>query len=538
LKLNGTTDYIVITEPLLIGTTFTADLWVWFSSIENVEQVILSQAVSGSAGDTSLSVKNQKLTIVNNSVETAGTTTVIPKMWHHVALVRNGAICKAYLNGSLEATYESFVAPDRTFTQVGARLGANLFAGMMDAVRFRTEESWTASFSVPIRSDYIADEYFDDVSLLLRGDSFTSERDPYADRLALQVGMDHFNNSSYMGPWDDSDVNGTTFVGNAKILSSHFKHNYPSISFDGVNDAIVITNTPNITLGNTFTLEFWMYLPDYDAKMTIFDKRESDSLTGMNIYTDTDTKLYAKFGDNTAGWDVELTSGTLSTGWHHVAIVRNASDTNSWKLFVDGSQAGSTVNSAITVAESANLLIGRNLSNAEYFHGQLSEIQLTQNTAKYTTSVSVPTAPVPDAINLEYEQTSLLLHFDGADSTYVFSDSSRWNHTVTGTLGAKISTTQSKFGGSSLYLSGTAGCGVQINPHESLNLGEGDFTAECWFRLDSIGAQRPILAMWNQVVNGPWFIIMVNASNRLVFYWEPYSPRNYSTHWNCDNRCC
>jgi hypothetical protein len=524
LLLNGTTDYIVITEPLLVGTTFTADLWVWFSSIGNAEQVILSQAVGSSAGDTSLSIKNQKLIIVNNSVETAGATTVTPKMWHHVALVRNGTTCKAFLDGILEATYESFVAPDRTQTQVGARLGTTLFSGMMDAVRFRTEASWSTTFSVPVRSDYIADEYFDDVSLLLRGDSFTSERDPYADKLAFQLGMDHYNNSVYMGPWDDTDVIGAAFAGNAKILSSHFKHNYPSISFDGVNDAIVIANTPQITLGTTFTLEFWMHLPDYAVRMTLLDKREAATLTGAYIYTDTDTKLYAKFGDSTAGWDVELTSGTLSTGWHHIAIVRNASDTNSWKLFVDGSQAGATVNSAITVAENANLLIGRNLSNAEYFHGQLSEIQLTQNTAKYTTSVTVPTAPVLDAINLEYEQTSLLLHFDGADSTYEFTDSSRWNHTVTGTLGAKISTTQSKFGSSSLYLSGSAGCGIQVRPHESLNIGEGDFTFELWARLDSVSSSRSLGGMWVQGnTYGPWLLLYFSSSNRIQVYWLQYS---------------
>lgn len=524
LQLNGTSDYIVITESMLESSIFTIDLWVWFSSIENTEQVLLSQAVGSSSGDTSLSIKNQKLIIVNNSVETAGATTVTPKVWHHIAMVRNGVTCNAYLNGSLEATYSSFVSPDKTPIQIGARLGSNLLSGRLDAVRFRNEETWTTTFAVPVRSDYIDDEYYDDVSLILRGDSFTSERDVYADRLALQLGMDHYNNSVYMGPWDDCDSYGVTFVGNAKIVSGHFKHNYPSIPFDGIDDAIVVTNSPSITLGTTFTLEFWMYLPNYTVKKTLFDKREADTQTGMLIYTDTDTKLYAKFGDSTAGWDVNLTSGTLSVGWHHIAIVRNAADTNSWKLFVDGSQAGSTVNSSITVANNADLIIGRTLVDTEYFFGNLSEIQLTQNTAKYTSSVTVPTLPVPEPINLDYEQTSLLLHFDGADSTYEFTDSSRWNHTVVGSLGAKISTTQSKFGGSSLYLSGTTGCGVLVSPHESFNIGDGDFTVELWFRLDAIGTARKCLTYWTDstVVQGPWFAIEVTSGNRVVFNYLPY----------------
>lgn len=524
LQLNGTTDYLVVTEPMLSKNVFTVDLWIWFNAISNSEQCIVSQASGSGAGATSLSVKNQKLAVVNNSLEIGGVTTLIAKTWNHIAFVRNGSSIKAYLNGYLEASYDSFVDPDRTMTQVGARLGSNLLFGRLDAVRFRSEESWSSTFTPPDRSTYIGDEYFDDVVLLIRGDSFTAPTDPYADEVALQLGMDHYTNSTYMGPWDDTDNVFLQFVGNAKIVSGHFKHNFPSIAFDGINDAIVVTNSSNITLGTTFTFEFWTYIPSYAVKRTLFDKRESTALSGMLIYIDTDTKIYAKFGDSTSGWDVELASGTLSIGWHHVVIVRNASDSNSWKLFVDGSQSGATLNSAITIAENANLVIGRNRDSAEYFNGLLSEIQLTQS-AKYTTSVTVPTEPVPDPINVEYDQTSLLLHFDGADGVTEFVDSSRWNHTVVGSFGAKISTTQSKFGSSSLYLNGTTGCGVIVQPHEACNLGEGDFTIECWARVDAIGTARPLLNLWVQggVAWAPFFTLQMNSSNRFIFYWMPYS---------------
>lgn len=507
---------------MLSKNVFTVDLWVWFNAVAGSEQCIVSQASGSGSGATSLSVKNQKLTIVNNSLEIGGITTLIAKTWNHIALVRNGLTIRAYLNGYLEASYESFVNPDRTMTQVGARLGSNLLFGRVDAVRFRSEESWTNTFIPPDRSTYIADEYFDDVVLLIRGDSFTTPTDPYADEVTLQLGMDHYTNSTYMGPWDDFDNLGITFIGNAKIVSNHFKHNFPSIAFDGINDAIVVTNSSNITLGSTFTFEFWAYIPSYAVKRTLFDKRESTDLSGMLIYLDTDTKIYAKFGDSTSGWDVELASGTLSTGWHHVVIVRNASDSNSWKLFVDGSQSGSTLNSAITIAENANLVIGRNRDSAEYFNGLLSEIQLTQS-AKYTASVAVPTGPVPEPINVEYDQTSLLLHFDGADGVTEFVDSSRWNHTVVGSFGAKISTTQSKFGSSSLYLNGSAGCGVVVQPHEACNLGEGDFTIECWVRVDAIGTTRSFLSMWVQGLWHSGFSLQMTSANRFTFFWMPYS---------------
>ena len=525
LQLNGTTDYLVITDPMLSKNVFTVDLWVWFNFIDNTEQCIVSQSSGSGVGSTSLSVKNQKLTIINNLQEIVGITTISAKTWHHIAFTRNILSIKAYLNGYLEASGDSFVEPDRIATQIGSRAGSNLLFGRLDAVRFRSEESWTGTFTPPTRSTYIADEYFDDVVLLIRGDSFTAPTDPYADRVALQLGMDHYTNSTYMGPWEDSNnALGITFVGNAKIISNHFKHNYPAIAFDGINDAIVVDNSANIALGDTFTFEFWVYIPSFSIKRTLFDKRESTDLSGMLIYLDTDTKIYSKFGDSTSGWDVELTSSTLSIGWHHVVIVRNASDSNSWKLFVDGTQHGSTLNSSITIAENSDLVIGRNRDSAEYFNGLLSEIQLTQS-AKYTTSVAVPTVPVPKPINVEYDQTSLLLHFDGTDGTTEFVDSSRWGHSVVGSFGAKISTTQSKFGSSSLYLNGTTGCGVIVHPHDSFNLGEGDFTIECWVRVDSIGTARAFMNMWvqNGAAYGPFFTLQMNASNRFIFLWMPYS---------------
>ncbi|SVD27381.1 uncharacterized protein METZ01_LOCUS380235, partial [marine metagenome] len=54
-----------------------------------------------------------------------------------------------------------------------------------------------------------------------------------------------------------------------------------------------------------------------------------------------------------------------------------------------------------------------------------------------------------------FPQTKLLLPFDGANAATTTSDLSNRNATVTFNGNASISTAQSKFGGSSLYLDGT-----------------------------------------------------------------------------------
>jgi len=89
-------------------------------------------------------------------------------------------------------------------------------------------------------------------------------------------------------------------------------------------------------------------------------------------------------------------------------------------------------------------------------------------TAKgYTVFGSVPPA------------TSLLLNFNGGNGSTTFTDSSDNALTVTGNGGAQLSTSQSKFGGSSLYLSGSS---YLTLTHPALGLD--DFTIETWARVD------------------------------------------------------
>ena len=92
---------------------------------------------------------------------------------------------------------------------------------------------------------------------------------------------------------------------------------------------------------------------------------------------------------------------------------------------------------------------------------------------------SPPSPPVDPNLTLA------LLHFDGANNSTVFTDSSPFNQTVSVVTGTpKISTAMSKFGGSSLYLDGSSS--IKIPNNANLNLGTGVFTIEFWFYLPSL----------------------------------------------------
>jgi len=84
-----------------------------------------------------------------------------------------------------------------------------------------------------------------------------------------------------------------------------------------------------------------------------------------------------------------------------------------------------------------------------------------------------------------FSSVSLLLHSDGSNGSTTFTDSSSNSLTVTANGDAQISTAQSKFGGSSMYLDGT-GDSVSITDSGSVMvLGTDDFTVEFWFYTSS-----------------------------------------------------
>lgn len=79
-----------------------------------------------------------------------------------------------------------------------------------------------------------------------------------------------------------------------------------------------------------------------------------------------------------------------------------------------------------------------------------------------------------------FSNVSLLMHGDGTNGSTTFVDSSSNNFTITPVGNAQISTTQSKFGGASMYFDGS-GDYLTVSNNVDLQFGTGDFTIEGWF---------------------------------------------------------
>ena len=129
---------------------------------------------------------------------------------------------------------------------------------------------------------------------------------------------------------------------------------------------------------------------------------------------------------------------------------------------------------------------------------------------------------------LNFHKVKLLLPFNGSNGATSESDLSNDNRTITFSgSNANISTAQSKFGGSSLYIGGD-GSKVEIGA-DGLDA-TGDFTFECWIYDTSVD-NYPQLAI-NSSNNG-FFLYTGNGatsgSNKVLRHWNGGSVTNFST---------
>ena len=95
------------------------------------------------------------------------------------------------------------------------------------------------------------------------------------------------------------------------------------------------------------------------------------------------------------------------------------------------------------------------------------------------TNLSVTGTTVGDVY---FPKVKLLLPFDGSNAATTTNDESNSTHSVTFAGGAQISTAESKFGGSSLYLNGESVTKLSISQSSDFDFGTGDFTIEFWIK--------------------------------------------------------
>jgi phage protein U len=203
--------------------------------------------------------------------------------------------------------------------------------------------------------------------------------------------------------------------GNAKLSTTEKKFGSASLSLDGTGDYAFVQSNNDFAFGTgDFTIEGWFYKETTGVAVSLFDFRTAATQTAPWLYIGAGGGLLYVVNSSNR---ISTGGGTIGAGsWFHIALSRSGTDT---KLFVNGTQAGSTYTDTNNYIQSP-LTIGARYTGAnEFFNGYIDDVRISKGVARYINNF---TAPISVLANDNF--TVLLSRFDGDNNSTTFVDES------------------------------------------------------------------------------------------------------------------
>lgn len=493
--------YIKIT-----GTKFVAGAEVLFNNVYATSVIVVSSTVihaqvgAQSAGTYILYVTN---TDGGTAIRVNGITFSGNPTWVTDSTLPSGSV------GS-EISIQLSAAGDEPITyqvQTGSTLptgftlsSSGLLSGTVTGLTSETTYNFTIealdnelqesprTFSITIT---VGDLYWDNVTTLLASTAI-----PFTSMLSNSTVFE-------LNPQGDTRPN------NFNPYTPGYYSNY----FDGTGDNL--TTPANIALAfetGDFTVEFWINFTSTTNRQDLIWWGVSASDRGGIIYNELAGNLTYYISPTVArainyAWTPQI--GV----WYHIALVRIS---GSSKLYVNGSQVGSTYTDSKDYASSSYLVtIGKeNSAASSYFFGNMSNLRIVKGTGVYTTTFTPSTVPLTAIAG-----TSLL-----TCQSNRFIDNSTNNFTITITGDTRITSfipfaqnsSYSTYG--STYFDGTGDYIRAGSSADIVAITTGEFTIECWIYPTNASLKAMVgYAYWSIGQNGGWRFY-INASNFLVLY--------------------
>jgi hypothetical protein len=473
--LDGSGDYLTVANTSLFdinsnSQSFTLEAWIYptgtnASGPENYRFTsILSKAVVYlSFGYTSTGVLRFYTYDGNERYINSSSGVIKENEWQHVAVVSNAGAITMYRNGTSVAT-GSLIRPQGGGTGVNPKIGhadttaaADALKGYISNLRISNTAVYTGAFtpSTTALTSPSGTEF-----LAFQSNRFLDTNTQATAKNITPIGETKVLPFSPFKPTSSTKYSTTTYGG--------------SLYFDGNTDVVYATEASSqFTFGTgDFEYECWFYNDresTYTGQETIFGRNSTGNVNVPYIYitpTSRNISVYYSSGISTG-------TSTVKTGqWNHLLVSRVS---GTIRIFLNGVQESSDANTTDLVAAEKLVVGGQWTGNSNMYKGWITGIRVRKGSG--STSVTIPTTPPTPITN-----TNLLLLGTNAG---IFDWTTRNNIETLG--GAKISTTQSKYGTSSLYVDGVSGSRFVLKRNPTLDL-YGDFTVEGWFFCDSLAS--------------------------------------------------
>ena len=349
IDLDGTDDRITVADHTSLDITgdLTIALWIQMHSLGGWKQ-IFTKGGNGSFEQNvySLSLYNNTIRFFRDDDDSSGLTasgTLNANTWYHIAVVFDDSEdnVKIYVNAveKVSGTQDSTTSANSSVLTIG---------GDADG-------------------DYEIDGYMDEVAIWNDALSASEISAVYNSRVPRSLASDYGNYSSssnLQGYWrfedtlDDSSGNGRdgTAAGDPGYSSSVPAEwsNTKSLDFDGTDDYIGFSLSHDFSSG-AFTLSCWAKFDDASNGNAQACVSKTENITGpLGIMLGTKGTGEARFVSRTGTQTVIDGTDVLSDGtWYH--LVATMSSSNTGKLYVNGSLAGTTTSMARSNAGSLRL---------------------------------------------------------------------------------------------------------------------------------------------------------------------------------------
>jgi hypothetical protein len=240
-------------------------------------------------------------------------------------------------------------------------------------------------------------------------------------------------------------------VGDQILTNKRVKgHSFSAIvsEVDNSNNYLSVPSDSSIQLETgEFAIECWINKPNSVTDVVIATNRHATLNQGWAFKISGQKLVFEIRG--AINYIVTSTLKVPNNTWIHVAATRSG---NTLRLFMNGFKvAQNTVGNGDL--SSAVMKLGTNYNGKETFIGYMCEFRITRGVPRYTVNFSAPTVRFENTDPL-FANVALLIHFTGALSSQVFTDSSPSAKTVTTSGAIFVSNEKIFIGDRSGYFSG------------------------------------------------------------------------------------
>jgi hypothetical protein len=435
----------------------------------------------------------------NTAVLTVTSQTITLNQWHHFVVCRSGSTFSFFVDGTRIGTTTYSTAVDMNASG-SLRIAALAF--------FNTYQNWINGYISNLRIIKGSSAYN------AASSSITVSTIPLTSPTNTKLLTCQSNR--FIDANTQVTAKAITLTGSPRVVA--FSPFSPTASwsaatyggsgyFDGSGDYLTWGPGSSAAFGTSaFCVEMWFYPTGSISSAYLIDARNSGQTNTWSFafgYSGTTSRIeWANNGTVIANGG---TTNVISNTWNHIVYCRSGTGANQASMFINGVRQANVTDSTNYSTSPTTSYIGSRFSSADYITGYLSNIRIVNGSQVYdptSSSITVPTAPLTAITN-----TSLLLNYTNAG---IYDATSKNDLETVGN--AQISTTQSKWGGSSMAFDGT-GDWLLIPDQPIQRIGTGNFTVEGWVYRNSSGTYGLI----GKGTGTTGWLVSLNSSNQVVF---------------------